>query len=105
MSSSSTEADLLNRAIPRTDGDDSDSDDENTISFDSIIGETNGGKSTPLLVYIVITGPNSPMLDKVKNTYTPEAMKVIRGIVQRMMDVREIPNNLKHIVLKHPLLC
>jgi hypothetical protein len=102
MSSSSTEADLLNRAIPRTDGDDSDSDDENTISFDSIIGETNGGKSTPLLVYIVITGPNSPMLDKVKNTYTPEAMKVIRGIVQRMMDVRKIPNNLKHIVLKHP---
>jgi hypothetical protein len=102
MSSSSTEADLLNRAIPRTDGDDSDSDDKNTISFDSIIGETNGGKSTPLLVYIVITGPNSPMLDKVKNTYTPEAMKVIRGIVQRMMDIRKIPNNLTRIVLNHP---
>jgi len=37
MSSSSTEVDLLNRAIPRTDGDDSDSDSENAVSFDSII--------------------------------------------------------------------
>ena len=36
------------------------------------------------------------------NTYTPEAMKVIRGIVQRMMDIRKIPNNLTRIVLNHP---
>jgi len=62
MSSSSTEVDLLNRAIPRTDdGDDSDSDDENTISFDSIIGELNGGKSLKWLIMVVTKSATTPL--------------------------------------------